>query len=145
MFKRIVGFALIAMAVVVVVHTVIEPLYHVSSESAPYSPLWEILDPLMVLAVLLGLIFAYARKTRVDSEGADAAVTREFVIANALFYGLLFVGILLLWNWFNLLSPAFTAVGPETVSLVWIAIDASLPVLLGGMGVFLARGGGDAR
>jgi len=130
------------MAVVIAVHTVIEPLYHASEENQPYSPLWQILNPLMVLSVALGLIFAYIRKTRVDTEGGDAPVTREFVIANALFYGLLVVGILLLWNWFNLLSPAFTAIGPETVSLVWIVIDASLPFLLGGIGIYLARGGG---
>ena len=142
MLKRIIGFALIAMGVVVAVHTVIEPLYHVSTENQPYSPIWEILNPLMVLSLVLGLIFAYMRKAKVDAEGGDAALTREFVIANALFYGLLVVGILMLWNWFNLLSPAFTAIGPETVSLVWIVIDASLPFLLGGIGIFLARGGG---
>ena len=67
------------------------------------------------------------------------AVTGEFIAANAQFYGFLFVGILFFWNWFNLLSPAFTAVGENAVSLVWILIDATLPLLLGAMGTFLLR------
>ena len=37
--------------------------------------------------------------------------------------------------------PAFTAPGEDTVTLVWILIDATLPLLLGAMGVFLLRGG----
>ena len=52
-----------------------------------------------------------------DLEG-DGPVTREFLAANALFFGFLFVGVLLLWSWFNLLSPGYTAAGPETASLV---------------------------
>ncbi len=50
------------------------------------------------------------------------------------------MGILFFWNWFNLLSPAFTAVGPDAVSLVWGFIDAALPLLLGAMGLSLLRG-----
>ena len=76
-----------------------------------------------------------------DLEG-DGPVTREFLAANALFFGFLFVGVLLLWSWFNLLSPGYTAAGPETASLVWMVIDAGLPVLCGATGVALLR---DAR
>ena len=43
-----------------------------------------------------------------------------------------------------MLSPAFTAVGTETASLVWILIDATLPLLTGAMGVFLLRGSRDS-
>ena len=141
--KRISGIFLVLMAVAVAVHTVVEPLYHTSSKGQPYSPLWDILDPLMALAIALGVIFGYLRKKAADSEGDSGAVTREFVAANAQFYGFLFVGILFFWNWFILLSPAFTAVGAETASLVWILIDATLPLLTGAMGVFLLRGGSD--
>ena len=52
--KRICGLFLVLMAVAVAVHTVVEPLYHVSSEGQPYSSLWNILNPLMVLAIALG-------------------------------------------------------------------------------------------
>ncbi len=139
-FRRIVGVVLIVTAVVVAVHTVIEPLYYTSTEASPYSPHWGKINPLMVLAVVLGVIFGYIRKRSVDREGGDAPVTREFLAANTLFYGFLFVGILFFWNWFNLLSPAFTAVGMDTVSLVWIIIDTGLPLLAVVLGLSLLSG-----
>lgn len=141
-FKRIGGVILVAMAFVVAVHTVAEPLYHGSTTAQPYSPVWDILNPLMALTIALGLIFACIRKRAVDGQGGNAPVTREFLAANTLFFGFLFVGILFLWNWFNLLNPAFAAVGSETASLVWIIIDATLPLLSGAMGIFLLRGYG---
>ncbi len=142
MAARIGGVFFIAVAVVIAVHTVVEPLYHVSAEGQPYSPVWEVLDPLMVVAVALGALLAWRRKRAVDLEG-DGPVTREFLAANALFFGFLFVGVLLLWSWFNLLSPGYTAAGPETASLVWMVIDAGLPLLCGATGVALLRGAGD--
>ena len=93
----------------------------------------------MALAVVLGAIFGYSRKRGVDHEGV-APITREFLTANMLFYGSLFVGILFFRNWFNLLSPAYTAVGLETVALSWGFIDAALPLLSGAMGLSLLRG-----
>ena len=139
MLKRISGVILIVMAVVVAVQTIVEPLYHTSSEGQPYSPLWSIIGWLMILPIALGLIYGYLRKKDVDSEGGGA-VTREFLAANTQFYGFLFVGILFLWNWFNQLSPGFTAIGADTVTLVWILVDAALPLLSGAMGMFLLRG-----
>ena len=139
MLKRISGVILIVMAVVVAVQTIVEPLYHTSSEGQPYSPLWSIIGWLMILPIALGLIYGYLRKKDVDSEGGGA-VTREFLAANTLFYGFLFVGILFLWNWFNQLSPGFTAIGADTVTLVWILVDAALPLLSVAMGMFLLRG-----
>lgn len=141
--KQICGLFLVLTAVVVAVHTVVEPLYHTSSEGQPYSPLWEILDVLMAVAIVLGLLFGYLRKKAADNAGDSDAVTREFVAANVQFYGFLCVGILFFWNWFILYSPTFTAIGADTASLVWILIDATLPLLTGAMGVFLLRGGND--
>ena len=140
LLKRIIGIYLTAVAVAVGVHTVVEPLYHASGPGQPYSPFWTILNPLMALGIALALIFGYLRKQEVDREGGGAGATREFVAANTQFYGFLFVGILFFWNWFNLLMPAFTAPGHDTVTLVWILIDATLPLLLGAMGIFLLRG-----
>ena len=139
MMNRIGGIYLIALAVVVAVHTVVEPLYYVSVEGQPYSPLWSILNPLMALAIVLGVIAAWQFKRAVAQEGDDAPVSRAFLIANTLFFGLLFFGIMYLWNWFNLLSPGFTAISEGTVSLVWIIVDAALPLLWGAMGVALLR------
>ena len=141
MRQRSVGVALIVIGAVVALHAVIEPLYHASSEASPYSTIWSIINPFMALAVVLGVIFGYIRKRSVDHEGGGAPISREFLTANTLFYGFLFVGILFFWNWFNLLSPDFTAVGADTVSLVWAFIDAALPLLAGVMGLSLLKGG----
>ncbi|MCZ0955304.1 MAG: hypothetical protein OXQ89_04515 [Rhodospirillaceae bacterium] len=137
MLKKIIGMYLILVAVLVGAHTVIEPLYHVSTEARPYSAAWDILNPMMIVALLLALVFAYQRKNGVDSD--QGASTREFIAANTLFYGFLFVSILFFWNWFNLHSPEYTAIGNETVSLAWIVIDALLSLLTGAMGVHLVR------
>ena len=139
MLRQIVGVVLIVVGVVVAVHAVVEPLYYVSTEASPDSLIWSIIDPFMALAVVLGVIFGYIRKRGVDHDGG-APITREYLAANTLFYGFLFVGILFFWNWFNLLSPAYTAVGPETVSLVWGFKNAALPLLSGAMGLSLLRG-----
>ena len=137
MLKKIIGIYMVAVAVLVGAHTVLEPLYHVSTEARPYSPLWDILNAMMIVALVLGIAYSYLRKSGVDND--ESASTREFIAANTLFYGFLFVSILFFWNWFNLLSPEFTAIGDETVSLVWIVIDALLPLVTGAMGVHLVR------
>lgn len=137
MLQKIVGAILTIVGVAVAIHTVIEPLYHVSTDEQPYSPFWSILNPLMVLTVVLGLIFGYIRKKGIDS---GDAITREYLAANTQFYGLLFIGIMFFWNWCNNYhGPEFTPIGSDTVSLVWILIDASLPLLLGAMGISLLR------
>ena len=141
MFNRVAGVFLIAMAVLVAVHTVVEPLYYTSDAGQPYSPVWDVLNPVMALALLLGLRIAYVRKKAVDGDGAE--VTRAYLAANTLFYGFLFVGIMFLWNWFTLLRPVYAAPGIDTAATVWILIDASLPLLLGAMGSSLLREVGD--
>ncbi len=142
--KKIVGIILLIVAVVVAVHTIVEPLYFDSSQSGSgYSEgVWAIINPLSAITVILGIIFGYMRKR--DADAADeTAVTREFLTANTIFFGFLFIGIMFFWNWFNLLSPAFNAIGPDTVSLTWIIIDAGLPILAAVLGVHLLLAGTD--
>lgn len=139
MIKKVLGLALVVMALAVAVHTVIEPLYHVSEPGQPYSPFWMLLDPPMVLAWVVGTIFAYLRKRAVDHEGGET-VTREYLAANVLFYGFLAVGILLLWSYFNLLNPNYAPAGSDAVSILWMLLDVTLPLLFGAMGVNLLRG-----
>ena len=138
MLRKIIGILLIVVAAAVAIHTIIEPLYHASSDAQPYAPLWNILDPIMAVAIILTIIFGYTRKRDAcNTEGTN--VTREFLSANVVFYGIIFIGIMFFWNWFNLLSPSFTAIGSDAVSLAWIIIDATLPLLLGAMGMHLFK------
>ena len=138
MLKKIIGVLLIIAAAIVAIHTIVEPLYHTTTDAQPYAPLWNILDPIMAVAIILTIIFGYIRKR--DACGAEETnVTREWLSANVVFYGIIFIGIMFFWNYFNLLSPSFTAVGPDAVSLAWIIIDAALPLLLGAMGIHLFK------
>ena len=138
--KRIIGVALIVIAAIVAIQTVIEPLYHTSTADSPYSSTWDYINPLSLISVILGVIFGYIRMSRA---GADASV-QEFVAANTQFYGFLFVAIIFFWNWFGISSAGqdFTAIGNDTRSLVWIIFDGILPLLNGAMGVHLLRTSG---
>lgn len=138
--RPVVGLFLVAVGIVVAVHTIIEPLYHVSSEANPYSPVWSFINPLTALAVILGVIFSCLRTRAIARKGGGAPISRAYLAANVQLYGFLFVGILFFWNWFNLLSPGFTAIGADTASLLWAFIDVALPLLSVPMGLGLARG-----
>ena len=138
MLKRTVGILFLAIGTAVAVHTIIEPVYHTSTEAQPYSPAWDFLNPLMALAVVFGIVYAALRKREIDT-GDESGVTRAYLAANTLFYGFLFVGILFFWSWANLLNPGFTALGADAASAIWGVVDASLPLLCGAMGVTLIR------
>ena len=140
LIRRTVGILLVATGVVVAVHMIIEPLYHVSSEADPVSPIWGLIDPMMALAIVAGVIFGYVRTRAVGREGSGAPISREYLVANLQLYGFLFVGILFFWNWFNILSPEYTGAGADTISLAWAFIDAALALLSLPMGLHLARG-----
>ena len=138
MLKRTVGILFLVIGATVALHTIIEPLYHTSTDAQPYSPAWDVLNPLMALAIVFGIAYAALRKRVVDAD-TEQGVTRAYLAANALFYGFLFVGILFFWSWANYRSPGFTAVGADAASVVWGIVDALLPLLCGAMGVALIR------
>ena len=135
--KRIIGVVLIVIAAIVAIHTVIEPIYHTSTEDSPYSSAWDYINWLSVISIILGVIFGYIRMSHA---GADSSV-QEFIAANTLFYGFMFAAIIFLWNWFGIsgIGSGFTAVGHNTRSLVWILFNATLPLLNGAIGIHLIR------
>ena len=135
--KRIIGVVLIVIAAIIAIQTIIEPIYHTSTEDSPHSSTWDYINWLSAISVILGVIFGYIRMSRA---GADASV-QEFIAANTQFYGFLFVAIIFFWNWFGIsrIGADFTAVGHGTRSLIWIIFDATIPLLNGAMGVHLLR------
>ena len=137
--KRVIGVVLIVIAMIVAIQTIIEPIYHTSTDDSPHSSAWDIINPLSAISIILGLIFGYIR---ISSVGADSSV-QEFIAANTLFYGFIFTAIIFFWNWFGIMSIAsdFTAVGMDTRSLVWILFDAIFPPLNIAMGISLLRAG----
>ena len=135
--KRIIGVVLILIAAIVAIHTVLEPVYHTSTEDQPWSSNWNWINPLSAISLILGLIFGYIRMSR----AGDGSSVQEFVAANTLFYGFLFTAILFFWNWFGIsgVGQDFTAVSADTRGLVWILFDALHPLLSGAMGAHLFR------
>ena len=138
-FKRFIGVVLIVIAVIVAIQTIIEPIYHTSTDDSPYSSAWDYINPLSAISIILGLIFGYIRMSGV---GENSSV-QEFIAANTLFYGFIFTAIIFFWNWFGIMGIGsdFTAVGHGTRSLIWILFDAILPPLNIAMGISLLRAG----
>ncbi len=135
--KRVIGVALIIIAAIVAIQTVLEPIYHTSTEDSPHSSAWDYINWLSAISIILGVIFSYSRMSRA---GADASV-QEFIAANTMFYGFMFAAIIFLWNWFGIsdIGSDFTAVNMGTRQFVWILFDAILPLLNGAMGAYLLR------
>ena len=135
--KRFIGVVLIVIAAIVAIQAILEPLYHTSTDDSPYSSIWDYINPLSAISIILGLIFGYIRLSGV---GADSSV-QEFIAANTLFYGFIFTAIIFFWNWFGIMEIAsdFTAVSHGTRSLVWILFNAILPPLNIAMGISLLR------
>ena len=113
--KRLIGIVLIVIAAIVAIQTIIEPVYHTSTDDSPHSSAWDIINWLSAISIILGLIFGYMRMRRV---GADSSV-QEFIAANTLFYGFIFTAIIFFWNWFGILGIGsdFTAVSMDARSL----------------------------
>lgn len=136
--KKVIGVVFIIVAAIVAIHTVIEPLYYTSTTDNPYSPVWKNINIIMAISIVLGLIFSCLRLVQINENSS----VQEFIAGNTLFYGFIFIGILFFWNWFGIPKvKVFTAAGPETRSIVWIIVDATLPLLNGVLGIHLLRTG----
>lgn len=137
--KKIIGVIFILIAIIVALHTILEPVYHTSGPDSDkqYSPLWGYINPLSAISIVLGLIFSYSRKSQVTDESS----VQEFITANTLFYGIMFTTIIFFWNWFGILPVGadFTAVSLDIRSLVWILFDALQPLLNFALGAHLLR------
>ena len=135
--RRLIGVLFIIVALIVAVHTVIEPLYHVSTSDRPYSPLWDFINPLSAASIMVGLLCSFIR---LIASRANASV-QQFIAANTMFYAFVFIAIIFFWNWFGIIGAGqeFTAIDNDTRSLVWIFFDALLPPLNIAMGLHLIR------
>ncbi|MCY4624377.1 MAG: hypothetical protein OXC99_05170 [Chloroflexi bacterium] len=134
--RKPVGAYLVLVAVAVAVFFIINPLL---ADSIEVTDVWYALDILMVIALALGLVYAYLGKRRVD---AEEGVTRPYLEANVIFLAVAAVTVLFLHNWFSLLAD-----GPDSLDgnhqawVIWAAVDTALPLVLGVLGCKLWRGG----
>ena len=142
--KRIIGAFLILSAVVLAGHTIIEPIYFKTDIADPqYNAVWSYINYMLGVGTILGLLFSFLL-TREEDIDLDASVTRGYLAANALFAGFVVIGILFFFNWFNALSPDFTAIHGDATLTIWLIVDGAYALLAAALGWRLCCGTGGA-
>ncbi len=136
--KRLAGLCLLLVGVAVTLHFLATQFYDPTWSDASL-PVWQVLNPLQIIGVIVVLLAAFGRKRRVDAESDDKSVTREYLEANVIFYFAAAVLIAHLWNWFGV----HWSDPPNSDNQLWILIDLSLALLLMPTSVWLLRNSSD--
>ena len=134
--RKPVGAYLVLVAVAVAVFFIVNPWL---TDDIDVPQVWWWLDIFMVVALALGVVYAYLSKRAVD---AEEGVNRAYVEANVLFFAVAAVTILFLHNWFSyLVGGADSLDGNHQAWVIWAFVDAALPITLGVLGCRLWRAG----
>ena len=134
--RKPVGAYLVLVAIAVAVFFIINPLL---DDSIDVPDVWYVLDIFMVIALALGLLYAYLGKRAVD---AEEGVNRAYLEANVIFFAVAAVTVLFLHNWFSLLVGGSDSLdGNHQAWVIWAFVDTALPLSLGVLGCRLWRGG----
>jgi len=131
--NRIMGNFLKVLAVVVWVQFLAILFYDPAQEGVGFQ-IWSVLDPLMVLAMLITLWFAFRWKVEIDSL-SESSLTREYIETNVALYGGVALLAALLWNWIG----SRWSYPLVSFQWLWILIDLTLPLLLFSVGRRLTR------
>ena len=131
--KRVLAVYLLAVGLAVAVNFVATPFYH---EGGPDYPVWDVLNWFMATAMVIAVVAAFVEKRRSCQAGDDL---KRHVDANAVFYTAVVVLLLFLSN-----SAANLADHDSQSADVWAMVDATMPVVLGVVGMRLWRGAGGA-
>ena len=135
---RIAGGALVVFAAAMTAHLIVEPWYHVSTPDEPYSHIWDYINPLEAAAVVMGAAISLYLKITMHR---TAPFSWDRLTVNAMFYGFVFVAILFFWVWSIVTNlDTFTAIGQDTISVIWIFLDALLATLAAALGIKILRG-----
>ena len=142
--KRILGFVLLATAVVVGINWVITPIHH---DGSPQYPVWKVVNWFMAFSVVVALIANIARKRAVGSEGADSPITREYLEANVAFYASLLLAPWFLTNFltYDFFIDNIPAAGIEAKDVWWEFIDGLFVLVAGSTGCHLWRSAPDSQ
>ena len=127
--KKLVGAYLVIVGVAVAVLFIVDSLLQ---DSIDVVSIWQVLDILMFIGLVLALIFNYIRKREVETGDGNGSVSRPYLESNVLFYLTAGVTILFLHNWLSQLANG--ADGPG-----WAAVDTLLPIAFGVSGCRLWR------
>ena len=136
--RKPVGAYFVFVAITVAVFFVINPLL-VDSIDVP--GVWSVIDILMLIALALGLLFAYLGKRGVDGQQSGDGVSRAYLEANVTFFAVAAVTVLFLHSWFSLLAGGADSLdGNHQAWVIWAVVDTALPIVLGVLGCRLWRG-----
>ncbi len=122
--KRLAAVYLFIVGVAVTLHFLATQFYDPTWSDASL-PVWQVLNPLQIVGVVIVLLLAIDRKRIACGEGSNAPVTRKYLEANVLFYFAAAVLIAHLWNWFGVqwADPV------NSDNQLWILIDISLALM----------------
>ena len=135
--KKLAGMYLIGVGVAVALYFILNPFF---SDSFDVMTVWHVLDVLMLIGLILALAFNYLFKRAKADNGAETAVTRQYLEANVLFFVTAGLTILFLYNWFSLLAQGNDyLVGNAPAWNLWNVIDTVLPITFGVTGCRLMR------
>ena len=102
--------------------------------------IWQVLDVLMAIGLVLALIFNYQRKRDVESGEQAESITRSYLESNALFFLTAAVTIIFFHSWFSLLANGAESLdGNHQAWVIWAFVDTLLPITLGVSGCRLWR------
>ena len=134
--RKPVGAYLVLVAVAVAVFFIVNPWL---TDDIDVPQVWWWLDIFMVIALALGVLYAYLGKRAVDAEDG---VNRAYLEANVIFFAVAAVTILFLHNWFSyLVGGADSLDGNHQAWVIWAFVDTALPLTLGVLGCRLWRSG----
>ena len=123
--KRLAGLYLLVIGVAVTLHFLATQFYDPTWSDASL-PVWQVLNPLQIIALVIVLLVSIERKHKAGAEAGDAPVTRKYLEANVLFFFAAGILIAHLWNWFGVQWA-----DPVTSdNQLWVFIDISLALML---------------
>ncbi len=135
--RRLAALYVFVVGAAIALHFLVTRFYDPAWSDASL-PVWEVLNPLQVIALAIALVVAYAHKRSVDAGAGDGPVTRAYLEANVLFYFSAALFLALLWNWFGVQWAEPTTSDNQ----LWVIIDVTLPLVLYATGIRLWRDAG---
>ena len=116
--KKLLAVFLGVVALVVAVHFMFSSFYR---ELVDTGAIWNVLNWLMAVGLVIALIVSFHYKRTLDRRGAAGDVTREYLEVNLIFYVTVVLALWFFWNWSNDL----VSVEPQgqTQRNIWVWIN----------------------
>lgn len=121
---------LMVSALAVLLHFWLSPFY---PDSWDVGALWEVLDAIMAVGIVVTLAYTFSYKRGVNSDASDLV----HICAYTAFYATTVLAVLFFWNWFD--EIASDGDQSQTNNNYWVIINTMYIVLMGTVGCHLWR------